>query len=155
MFKLLNVLCLAVPYDNHTPSGSFESFNVRVIPFDVALQFGLPVFSSGSRHPSIPTGMLMPKTPVHEDNHSKPCNNDIGFTGQTFHMQPVSIPVRVQHASHKNFRLSFFARNRPHTVRALGSSHRISQGTPRTNTSGDRHLCYLAAFSGCFLPSPS
>jgi hypothetical protein len=69
--------------------------------------------------------MLMPETPVNEDDLSMPWKNQIGPSGQVFPMQTEAIPHSLYKRTHDQFRPRVLALDRGHATTTLLWSQNI------------------------------
>jgi hypothetical protein len=85
------------------------------IPDTVTIELGLPEFASRIRHMrKFAPGMLMPKTPVNEDNLSSLGEGQIGTAGRSLPLETEPIAQLVQQTADDELGLR---------VRALDTSH--------------------------------
>jgi len=84
--------------------------------------FSEPKFGAGFGNCEIPaTFVAMPETAVYKYYGSIFRQNNIGFSGEGFYIQPVSKAVGKQKLPHEHFRFGVFPLNAAHVVGA-GSS---------------------------------
>ena len=97
---------LALPYRDAMPSHGCERFLVGLISFPVACDLPCPEISIGFRHPEIPASFVsMPKASIHKDACTIFAHDEVGMSGQSSVIKPVSESPGKKKPSNNPFRL--------------------------------------------------
>ncbi len=122
LFLLFSAIDLAFPNDQAPPPEFCKFGNIERISFDVALKLLRPESRIALRHVCVLTsGVLMPKTTMHEKGRVVLWKNDVGFPMEFLHVKAIAEAIHVQEFSDDQLGGGIFALNARHhpTARRL------------------------------------
>ncbi len=96
---LSRVAGFTFPHNEDAPSGGVESCDCFSVSPNISCQLWTPIGLIRSRHPRVRTswiGMLVPKTPVNEDNATSSRKNEVRFSWEVSSVKTEAIPEPVR-----------------------------------------------------------
>ena len=117
-------LDLAFPNHKHLPAHPAQCELMLAIPFNIAFQLLPPIVPVGFRNVAgRATRMLVPETPMYENDLPPAWKNQIGGTRQISTMEPEAITYRMGQPAHGHLRLGSLGANAGHDLTsALGAN---------------------------------
>lgn len=96
---------MALPYQHNSPSSTSQLRSVKPVSLDIALQLRFPIRDPRFWNPAINASfVLVPETPLDEDDSSPRRKYEIGDSGQFATVQDVTIPEPVEQAADLHLR---------------------------------------------------
>jgi len=116
---------LAFPDGYDAPAHVAQGDSVFKVACAVAVYFIEPKLPVGPRKRFL-AFVPVPETSVYENDSMEPGKDDVGGSGQTFAVQPISETVAPQETAHNHFRLRVVCSNPAHAAVSLLCCHTVA-----------------------------
>lgn len=139
---------LALPYDQHAPTGRPELSSVQGVPSFVAAQFLQPKVLSRRRNRSPQFAIVtVPEAAVNEHNLALTDKHQIRLSRKIRSVQSVSVAKRVSNSPNDHFGAGILRPNRGHAPRTLFRCQYISHyDSPKVRCNFLRNASIVSSF---------